>query len=303
MISQVVCGTMFTSLASTSPIAYKQRVALFKEAGCGSKSRRVVIGCSDAASKYESRYALEANSSSLQRRTLMGAVVGTTFTLAGSNFAPLRAAETEGFVVRRAPSGQTIEDVPGNKFKSNDDRKLIVTRDFLLKYDQTVFTEQPVSDTYQAPSTIGTNPSLLYGNAAPPPNPLQVKLAAEDGRTVSVAFRKGSTVLPTLIQVRDITGYGTPEEVAELVVPPGSTVTGYAANEKLSPSVKGKEGIKRTYYIYKFKRNNEREVGYLCAAARKGQLYVMLAVGDPSIVGREEAFQELKTVVESFTLR
>jgi hypothetical protein len=62
-------------------------------------------------------------------------------------------------------------------------------------------------------------------------------------------------------------------------------------------------GIKRTYYIYKFKRNNEREVGYLCAAARRGQLYVILAVGDPSVVGREEAFQELKTVVESFTLR
>eukprot|EP00959_Pyramimonas_sp_CCMP1952_P011498 241230-Pyramimonas_sp.AAC.2 len=55
MASQVHCATMYTSLSGTSSLVHKQRIAQCKGPGCGSKSRPVVLGSSDAQKKPDSQ--------------------------------------------------------------------------------------------------------------------------------------------------------------------------------------------------------------------------------------------------------
>eukprot|EP00241_Pyramimonas_parkeae_P023126 CAMPEP_0114327516 /NCGR_PEP_ID=MMETSP0059-20121206/30339_1 /TAXON_ID=36894 /ORGANISM="Pyramimonas parkeae, Strain CCMP726" /LENGTH=297 /DNA_ID=CAMNT_0001456641 /DNA_START=1 /DNA_END=894 /DNA_ORIENTATION=+ len=177
-----------------------------------------------------------------------------------------------------------------------------ITRDYMFKYDTTEFEQEALSETYQPSSTIGSNPQLLYGSQAAPKNPLEVKIVSKDGLSASVAVRIASTVKQTLLQVSDITMLGDAQEVAALVVPPGSTVTAYAALERNSPPRPGKDTVlPRQYYTYKFKRGNLS--GYLMAAAKKGKVYVMLAGGDSEIAELPENDKRLRKIVDSFVLR
>eukprot|EP00976_Prorocentrum_cordatum_P074053 1181370-Prorocentrum_minimum.AAC.2 len=62
-------------------------------------------------------------------------------------------------------------------------------------------------------------------------------------------------------------------------------------------------GAERTYYTYKFKRQGDLAIGYLCAAAKGGKVFVLLAGGGKTIEGNDDAIQELKAVTETFRLR
>jgi hypothetical protein len=49
------------------------------------------------------------------------------------------------------------------------------------QYDSASFQSVQVAATYMPPSTVGGQPQLLYGNQAPPKNPLQARLESPDG--------------------------------------------------------------------------------------------------------------------------
>ncbi|KAK3239025.1 hypothetical protein CYMTET_51016 [Cymbomonas tetramitiformis] len=150
-------------------------------------------------------------------------------------------------------------------------------------------------------STIGSTPQLLYGNAAPPPSPLQARFFSPDQRQfVSIAKRDASSIRPMLLQVKDISQFGEPLEAAKLLVPPGATIVRAATITNTTPSpFEGNPGIERNYYIYEFKRGSL--LGYISASARGGKVFVILG-GDSSGKKDPAILSEIRTAVESFRI-
>jgi hypothetical protein len=71
-------------------------------------------------------------------------------------------------------------------------------------------------------------------------------------------------------QVNDILQLGTVQEVAQVVVPPGSTVQGATQYTLVSPARPGGEEITRSYYAYKFVRGPK--TSFLVAGAARGKV-------------------------------
>jgi hypothetical protein len=76
--------------------------------------------------------------------------------------------------------------------------------------------------------------------------------------------------------VDGIEAYGSPEEVAVLVLPPGATLDRQPTTATLVPPARSDETpLPRQYYRYEFTRGPLR--GTLLAAAHRGKAYVLLA--------------------------
>lgn len=240
------------------------------------------------------------------RRTALGALASSCSLTVAHPFTALALVDdavVEGYTGRVRVGPSTTDDAPS---QPKDPLQSFVTRAYQFKYDPELFEPQDVSETYQPNSTIGSNPQLLYGNAAAPANPLEVKFLTKDGLSVSVAQRISSSVKQTFTQVTDISQVGTAEEVASLVVPPGSTVTAFGTFAKRSVGRIGKNGVQKAgiphqYYIYKFVRGDLG--GFLVASGNKGKVFVLLAAGDKKIVELPENEKMLRAVADSFQLR
>jgi hypothetical protein len=76
--------------------------------------------------------------------------------------------------------------------------------------------------------------------------------------------------------VNNVADFGTLEEAAQLLVPPGSRVIAAASATHTAP-LPGSEDppSERTYYVYDFSRGGVR--GSLVACAKRGQVYVAIA--------------------------
>lgn len=70
--------------------------------------------------------------------------------------------------------------------------------------------------------------------------------------------------------MNDIPQLGTVQEVAQVVVPPGSTVQGATQYTLVSPARPGGEEITRSYYAYKFVRGPK--TSFLVAGAARGKV-------------------------------
>ena len=108
---------------------------------------------------------------------------------------------------------------------------------------------------------------------APPPNPLRARYVSADGAVlVSVGVRRAADLRPTFLQTADLSSWGPPDAVAQLLVPPRSAVT---SSTQFTDESEG--GPARTYYAYQFTARGSR-TGALVAAAKKGFVFVALAV-------------------------
>jgi len=211
------------------------------------------------------------------------------------------APEDDETPARVAPSH--LKPVPASAPTSTSILKKYISRDYLFEYPPS-FAKDEVSETYQPVSTVGTSPQLLYNDAVAPENPLKVRLIDPEGLTVSVAVRIASTMKPTFLQVNDISMFGEVAEVAQIVVPPGSTVTRFYSQDRVSPARKenpaksAETGIVKKYYTYQFTRGNV--IGVMCAAAKKGRVFVMLASCPKD---QPDQVQKLTSITDTFKLR
>ena len=119
-------------------------------------------------------------------------------------------------------------------------------------------------------STLGSTPQALDGyGPAPPVNPLRARMLGPSGQIVSVGVRRAAEIKPSFVQVGSIADFGSVEEAAALLAPPGSTIQ-RATTEELDS---------RTYYRIAFERRGAR--GCLQAAARGGRVVVALSLAPP----------------------
>ena len=119
-------------------------------------------------------------------------------------------------------------------------------------------------------STLGSTPQALDGfGPAPPVNPLKARFFDQAGAVVSIGVRRAAELRPTLLQVNSVADFGTPEEAAAVLAPPGSALK--------SASTLELEG--RTYYRLAFERRGA--LGCLQTAARSGRVIVALALALP----------------------
>lgn len=92
---------------------------------------------------------------------------------------------------------------------------------------------------------------------------------------LSLGVRRAADLRPTFLQVDGIEAYGSPEEVASLVLPPGATLLSVATSTLVPPTRGDEAPLPRQYYRYEFTRGPLR--GTLLAAAHRGKAYVLLA--------------------------
>lgn len=149
-----------------------------------------------------------------------------------------------------------------------------------------------VQDTTVSPvllpsgSTLGVTPQALPGfGPAPPPNPMKGRWASP-AAVVSVGVRKAAELRPTFLQTNDVTQFGSLDEAASLLVPPGAHVT-TSADEEVDL---------RHYYSYGFEARNGA-AGCLTATARAGRVLIALSLGAPG-----SSTTELCSLVGSFRL-
>ncbi len=115
---------------------------------------------------------------------------------------------------------------------------------------------------------------------APPANPLKLRLTAAGGaEVVSLGVRRAADLRPTFLQVNDIADFGTLEDMAGLLVPPGARLLASSSATFTAPSptaAADEVPLERTYYTYEFERRGLH--GCLVAAAKYGKVCVWCPV-------------------------
>jgi hypothetical protein len=103
---------------------------------------------------------------------------------------------------------------------------------------------------------------------------------------VSIGTRRAADLRPTFLQVSDVSDFGSTDDAAALLVPPGASVT--SATDVVKDT--------HHYYVYGFTRRGVP--GCLAAAARSGRVLIALTQAAALDLGGIE----LCSVVTSFKL-
>ncbi|GAX72657.1 hypothetical protein CEUSTIGMA_g113.t1 [Chlamydomonas eustigma] len=136
--------------------------------------------------------------------------------------------------------------------------------------------------TFTAPSSgfkfVSTEAPRNERGPAPERSPVRARFDAEEGgANVSVIVKNAQTVKFSLIQVSDITAFGTIEEAAQVLLPRGSVVLTASSEVQQIPSRETPLGVveipPKTYYRYDFLAPNGLHI-FLSVAAQRGQVYV-----------------------------
>jgi hypothetical protein len=148
-------------------------------------------------------------------------------------------------------------------------------------------------------------------NAKPNTSPLRAELRSPDNKTsITVINRQAATMKQALFQVTDISQLGTPMQVAQYILPQGSTVSSFSVITipQASRDPKSPLGIiieRDPITIQRFSVNLPASKGggrtELAVGARLGQVYVLGASAatdaDWEVVG-----DDLKQIADSFQI-
>lgn len=147
---------------------------------------------------------------------------------------------------------------------------------------------------------------------APERSPVRVRLESSQA-TLSVIVQSAQAIKPSLIQISDITFFGSPLEAASLLLPRGSLLLSDPTSESIDQAVKetpiGEVIIPPvTYYRYEFstaaRGQGSPQSAFISIAASRGRLYVASLTSSLA----DEAWSNLKAsggeaAVKSFRLK
>ncbi|KAG2439829.1 hypothetical protein HYH02_010462 [Chlamydomonas schloesseri] len=141
---------------------------------------------------------------------------------------------------------------------------------------------------------------------APEPSPVRVRYDSPDGNTVlSVLVRNAQNLKQSILQTTDISGLGSLEEAAKLLLPRGSRViAGSVLQVPLPPRQTALGPVElppKNYYRYELATPNGLHV-IMSVAAQKGRIYVC---GGSTLEGEvwERDAPVLRAATQSFRLR
>jgi len=162
-------------------------------------------------------------------------------------------------------------------------------------------------DPESGPLSLGFGISAPGGRPKLKTNGVLAKFSSADtGVSVYVAYTVGAQFRPTFVQVRDISQYGSPEDVGGFVLPKDASGLQIKARKvSLPPRDTGTVAGTYTpppkvYYTYKFLIEGEEET--LVLAASGGKVY-WLAVTAPKGPRSQEASKVAGKIVDSFRVK
>ncbi|KAI8462903.1 MAG: hypothetical protein J3K34DRAFT_527409 [Monoraphidium minutum] len=140
----------------------------------------------------------------------------------------------------------------------------------------------------------------------PERSPVRARWESPDGAvSISVLVRRAQTIQRTILQVADVSQWGSVEEVSKLMVPRGARLVGSAEIAEPRETRETPLGVveipPRSYYLYEFTTPTGLHVA-MSAAAQRGNVYVC-GVSASGPEGWEAARGAAARVVRSFRIK